>query len=105
MGILVHVKTKSREPNSSFQPVEVGNVPENVGLNEFSSSLSLIGRANKFIRTNGSWNQVGVLCNRIMRNDGSWNQCRVCGSLILVRTSGFCFLKIFRISEPPVLVL
>jgi hypothetical protein len=39
MGILVHVKTKSREPNCSFQPVQVGNVPENVGPNEFSSSL------------------------------------------------------------------
>jgi hypothetical protein len=39
--------------------------------------FSLIGRASKIIRTNGSWNQVGVLGNRIMRNDGSWNQCRV----------------------------
>jgi len=77
VAILVHIKTKSREPNCSFQPVQVGNVPENAGPNEFSGSLSLIGRANKIIRTNGSWNQVGVLCNRIMRNDGSWNQCRV----------------------------
>jgi alpha-galactosidase len=61
MGILVHVKIKSREPNCSFQPVQVGNVPENVGPNEFSSSLSLIGRASKIIRTNGSWNQCRVV--------------------------------------------
>jgi hypothetical protein len=48
MGILVHVKTKSREPNCSFQPVQVGNVPENVGPKKFSSSQSQQDHQNKW---------------------------------------------------------